>query len=158
DLEPKTIGDLEQALGGAGVGLAVIYEAIMVLAGKGDVVLIQEDETQEQARAHSDKFNREMLDKARSAGELQYMASPVTGGGVAVTRFYQLFLLALTQGRTGPDELSHFVWDLLAVQGQRMIKESKTLEAPEDNLTELAVQAREFIDIRLPVLQALKIV
>src|SRR5262249_46911316 len=83
--QTKTIGDLERALTGSGMRLGVLYEAVMVLIGKGDVVLVQDEEVQDQARVHTDKLNRLLIDKARSSGDIVYLASPVTGGGVAIT-------------------------------------------------------------------------
>jgi len=156
DHQPRTIGELEAALSGAALRLPAIFEAVMVLAGKGDLAVVQDDEVQATARVRTDKLNQRILAKARSGGELTVLASPVTGGGIAVSRFFQLFLLARSQGRNTPDELARFAWDLLAAQGQRMLKDGKPLETPEENLAELAAQAREFIDKRLPVFQALQ--
>jgi SAM-dependent methyltransferase len=155
--QPKTIGEIEAALSGMDVRLAAIYEALMVLVGKGDLTLAQDDEIQATARVRTDRLNRRIFDKARSGGELAFLASPVTGGGIVVPRFFQLFLLARSQGRKTPDELAQFAWDLLNAQGQRMLKDGKPLETPEANLAELAAQAREFIDQRLPLFQALQI-
>jgi hypothetical protein len=53
--------------------------------------------------------------------------------------------------------LAQFAWDLLAAQNQRLVKDGKPLETPEDNLAELARDAREFVDQSLPVLRALQI-
>jgi hypothetical protein len=74
-----------------------------------------------------------------------------------VSRFHQLFLLARLQGRESADELAQFAWDLLTAQNQRMVKDAKPLETPEENLAELVRDAREFIDHSLPVLRALQI-
>ena len=54
-----------------------------------------------------------------------------------------------------PKDQVAFVWDLLASQGQRIIKEGKTLETPEQNQDELLKQVTEFTEKRLPVLKAL---
>ena len=43
------------------------------------------------------------------------------------------------------------------MQGQRLLKEGKTLETAEANLAELTTQATEFADKRLPILKALQI-
>ena len=153
----RTVGEIEQALSGTDLRLPAIYEAIMLLTGKGDLALVQDDEVQAQARGRTDKLNLRIFDKTRSRAELTVLASPVTGGGLLVSRFYQLFLLARSQGRKTPDELAQFAWDLLAAQDQRMVKDGKPLETPEENLAELAAQAREFIDQRLPAFQALQI-
>jgi len=157
DYQVKTIGELEQALSGTEMRLNGIYEAVVVLAGKGDLALVQDDDAQVAARVHTERINRRIFDKARSGGDLSILASPVTGGGVMVSRFQQLFLLARVHGRESADELAQFAWDSLAAQNQRVIKDGKTLETPEENLAELAREAREFIDQRLPVLRALQI-
>jgi SAM-dependent methyltransferase len=157
DYQPKTMGELEQALGPVGLRLGAIYEAIMVLAGKGDVAFVQDDDTQQHVKSQTDRYNQRMLDRARADGELLYLATPVTGGGIAVPRFYQLFLLARQQGQQTVEDMARFAWDILAPQGQRLIKDGKTLDSPEDNLTELTNVARDFADKRLPMLQVLKV-
>ena len=47
-----------------------------------------------------------------------------------VNRQQQLFLLAAHKGKNTPGEQAKFVWDTLASQGQRVIKEGKVLEIP----------------------------
>ena len=157
DHQPKTVGEIETAMANSGLQLSSLYEAVVILTGKGDVVLTQPDAVQESAKVRADKLNAHLLDRARGGGELAYLATPVIGGGVAVPRFYQLFLLARRQGRTTPDELAQFAWDFLGPQGQRLVKEGKPLETPEENLAELSTQARDFAGKPLPVLQALRI-
>ena len=94
---------------------------------------------------------------ARGTGDLNHLASPVMGGGFALGRLPQLFLLASTQGRKTPDDWARFAWDILASQNQRLIKDGKTLETAEDNLAELRGQAEQFSLKGLPVLRALQI-
>ena len=86
------------------------------------------------------------------------MASPVTGGGIQVNRFSQLFLLAHREGHQTPNDWAAFAWNLLALQNQRLLKDGQTLENPDDNLAELTRQAQEFADQQLPVLKALQVV
>jgi SAM-dependent methyltransferase len=157
DHQPRTIGEIETIVASAEIRLPTIYEAVMVLAGRGDLAMAQDEAVQERARARSDALNRHLCGKARSGGELTVLASPVTGGGIAVSRFAQLFLLARGHGRGTPDELAGFAWDVLNAQGQRMVKDGKPLESPEENLAELAAQARELLDKRLAILQALQL-
>ena len=85
------------------------------------------------------------------------LASPVTGGGIMVGRIQQLFLLAIGQGKKQPAEWAQFVWQILSAQGQKLVKDGKTLEMPEDNLAELTAQATAFAEKQLPVLKALQI-
>jgi SAM-dependent methyltransferase len=153
----KAIGEIEQAVRPAGLGLGTVYEAVMVLAGKSDLAIVQDEAAQADAKSRTDRLNLHLLEKARGSADVNYLASPVTGGGVAAGRFHQLFLLGLRHGRQGPDDLARFAWELLALQGQRVVKDDKPLDTEADNLTELAAQAREFIDKRLPALRNLQI-
>lgn len=109
------------------------------------------------AKKHTDKLNAHLIDKARSSGDISYLASPVTGGGITVGRFQQLFLLAISQGKKQPAEWAHFVWQVLVVQGQKIVKDGKTLETAEENLAELTLQATAFAEKQLPILKALQI-
>jgi hypothetical protein len=157
DLEPKSIGEVEQALSGTPLRLPAIYEAIMLLAGKGDLAVIQDDERQANARVRTERLNRSIWSKARSGGDVAVLATPVTGGGILVPRFHQLFLLARTQGRDSPEEMAQFARDLMAAQGQWVVKDGKPLETPEENLAELTRQAREFVETPLALFRALHI-
>jgi len=97
------------------------------------------------------------MNKARSSGDISYLASPVAGEGITVGRFQQLFLLARSQGKKQPAEWAEFVWQVLASQGQRLLKEGKALETAEENLAELTAQATTFAEKQLPILKALGI-
>ena len=109
------------------------------------------------AKKHTDKLNLHIIRRARFSGELVYLASPVTGGGVQVGRFPQLFLLASSQGKKQPHEWAQFVWQILSAQGQKIVKERKTLESEQENLDELTEQAKAFALKGLPVLKAYQI-
>uniref|UniRef100_A0A832A7L1 Methyltransferase n=1 Tax=Desulfacinum infernum TaxID=35837 RepID=A0A832A7L1_9BACT len=157
DHKPKTLGWIEQAVGGQGVRFAQVQQAVMVLLGAGHVQPAQEESVTARARKATDRLNAHIMGKARASNDLMYLASPVTGGGVPVSRFEQLFLLAAKKGRKQPAEWAEWAWEVLAAQGQRVVKEGRVLERPEDNLAELQAQARAFAEKRLPVLKALQI-
>lgn len=156
DHQPHALAEIEESVAGAGLRLAAIYEAVMVLAGRGDLAVAQDEAAQAQARPRAERLNRHILDTARGGAELTVLASPATGGGIGLSRFYQLFLLARQDGRRTADEMAQFAWDVLSAQGQRVAKDGKPIESPEENLAELARQAMEFAEKRLPVLQALQ--
>ncbi len=50
------------------------------------------------------------------------------------------------------------MWGMLQAQGQKLVKEGKTLETDEENLAELNEQARVFEEKQVPVLRALGVV
>jgi hypothetical protein len=60
--------------------------------------------------------------------------------------------------RKTPADLGRFVWDILAAQGQKILKDGASLETAEDNIAELTIQAQTFADKQLPILKALQVV
>jgi SAM-dependent methyltransferase len=157
DLKVHSLSQMEQALSDKGINFAKLNQALLVLCGLGHVSAVQDDSTIAKAKKTTDKLNTHLLMKARSSSEIGYLTSPVTGGGVEVDRFGQLFLLALQLGKKKPEEWVSDVWGVLAIQGQRIVKEGKILESPEQNLAELKEKAANFAEKKLPILKALQI-
>ena len=158
DHKPKTLGQIEQALKDKGIAFAQIIQAAMVLVGGGHLAAVQDEAAIAKAKKHTEKLNTHLFTKARGSSDISYLASPVTGGGILVGRFQQLFLLAISQGKKKPEEWAQATWNILAAQNQKLLKEGKTLETPEENLTELTTQAQTFAEKQLPILKALQIV
>jgi hypothetical protein len=159
DHKPKSLGQMEQAFreGGIAIGLAQIQQAVMVLSATGAISAVQSDTDTAKAKLSCERINQHLIMKARASGELNYLASPVTGGGVSVSRFNQLFLLAKQRGHTQPADCAQFVWTILADQGQLLFKDGKTLDTAEENIAELTAQACAFEDKQLPILRALQV-
>ncbi|MDP2139744.1 MAG: class I SAM-dependent methyltransferase [Gammaproteobacteria bacterium] len=158
DYQPRTIAEIEQALVGETMSFVNLMQAIMVLAGAGHIASVQKAEVIEAQRPRTDSLNQYLMKKARGNSELGHLASPVTGGGVAVGRFQQLFLLALLSGKTKPEEWAAFAWRSLVATGQKLIKEGVALESEKDSLVELTSLADAFAEKQLPVMKALQIV
>ncbi|MGE4369924.1 MAG: methyltransferase regulatory domain-containing protein [Burkholderiaceae bacterium] len=158
DHKVYTLGQLEQRVADKGIQFSQVLQAVQVLAGAGHLAGAQDDGLVSRNRKQTDKLNTHLLQKARSSSDVAYLASPVTGGGVNVSRFQQLFLLALAQGKKQPVEWAQFVWQLLKLQQQKLIKEGKTLETDDENVAELTAQAQVFAAQQLPVLKALQVV
>jgi hypothetical protein len=155
DHKVRTIGQVEQVVKGANVQFNQLFQAILVLSGQGTLAAAQEDAAIAKARKPSERLNGHLKAKARGSADVAYLASPVTGGGVTVARFQQLFLLAIDQGRKQPAEWADFAWQILASQGQRIIRDGKPVQSPDENLAELNTQAKAFADKQLPILKAL---
>ncbi len=156
--KPLTLGQLEHALQGQNIPFGQLTQAVMILAASGTLVSVQDEALIPKAKKQTDKLNACLMDKCRSSVDINYLASPVTGGGVTVNRFQQLFLMALGQGKTLTAEWAHFTWQQLAAQGQKIVKEGKTLETPEENLAELNLQATAFATKQLPIMKALQVI
>ncbi len=156
DRQPRTLGQIEQALHARG-NFQQWLQAVLVLVGCGHMAPAQDEAAVAAARQRTEPFNRHLMHLARGNGDTGYLASPLTGGGVGVGRFQQLFLLARSQGVQSPQEWARFVSQVLRAQGQRIVKEGQTLEAPEAELAELTRQAQTLAG-HLPMLQALQVV
>jgi SAM-dependent methyltransferase len=161
DMQSRSIGELEQQLQPAGIGFSQLLQAVIVLSGTGALMPAQDSGVVRGLRGRTDRLNRHLMRKSRSSNDLSYLASPVTGGGIVVPRFSQLFLLARAEGGFAgggkPADWAAYVWNIISRQGQRLIKEGKTLETAEDNIAELTDQAQTFAEKQLPVLKALGI-
>jgi len=158
DHKPQTLAQLEQALKGQNIAFAQLAQAVMILAATGTLAAVQDDATTAKAKKQTDKLNTHLILKARSSNDITFLSSPVTGGGITVGRFPQLFVLALQQGKKKPDEWAAFAEQILAAQGQKIVKDGKPLETAEEQLAELTTQAHEFAAKQLPILKALQII
>ena len=157
DHKVKSFAQIEQGVKDKGITFAQVIQAAMVLTGAGHLALVQDDQIISKAKKQTDKLNAHLCQKARGSNDIGYLASPVTGGGFNVSRFQQLFLLCMVQGKKQPVEWAQFAWQTLAAQGQKLLKEGKTLETGEENLAELTSQAQGFAEKQLPILKALQI-
>ena len=158
DHKPQTLAQLEQALKGQNIAFAQLTQAVMILAATGTLAAVQDDTSTAKAKKHTDRLNAHLMLKARGSADTAYLASPVTGGGVTVNRFQQLFVMALQQGKKKPEDWAAFVANILAIQSQKIIKDGKPLETAEEQLAELTTQATDFATKQLPILKALQII
>ena len=157
DMQPRSIGQIEAQLQGSGVNIGQLLQAVIVLVSQGAVHPVQDDAVVTKARRATEKLNAVLCSKARSNPDTHYLASPLTGGGVQVSRFQQIFLLAPPAVRKQPAELAKYAWSLVASQGQRLMKEGKALASEQENLAELTAQAEVFVQTQLPALKALQV-
>jgi hypothetical protein len=148
----KTIGEMEAALGPRGVAFQQVVEAVTVLLGKGDLFFVQDEAIAAAVALKTRRLNRSLMDRAGASGDVTFLASPVTGGGVPVMRFEQLFLQAREDGLATPAEWAGHVWRSLSGHGQRLLREGVAIESEADNVAELTHQAEVFGTQRLPVL------
>ncbi|QGU33514.1 class I SAM-dependent methyltransferase [Thermochromatium tepidum] len=161
DHKPKTLGQLETALQASASGQAITFgqllQAVLVLMGNGALAPAQDEAHSAKAKKVTERLNAHLMLKSRGSSDIGYLASPVTAGGVGAPRFHQLFVLAKQQGHKTPPDWANFVWQLLAAQGQRLIKEGQALQTPEENLAELSTQAQTFAEKHLPLWKALQV-
>jgi hypothetical protein len=157
DHRPKTLGQIMQAVDGKGLVFAEVLQACIILSSQGHLIAVQDDNVINHTKAQCDTLNAHVFSKAKASNDLGFVASPVTGGGVSVGRFQQLFLLAIREGLQQPSDWAQFVWQILLAQDQKVAIEGKTLDSEDDNINELTTLANLFEAKQLPILKALKI-
>lgn len=162
DNKPRTLGEMEQALASQAlaepISFAQLLQAVFMLSSNGTFQAAQSDEAIAAARSAAHRLNAHLCAKARGSAETPYLASPVTGGGVQVPRFNQMFLASYQQGRRTAPEMAADVWQVLSGQGEVIVKDGKALETPEANLAELEAQAQGFLGKQLPFLVNLQVI
>ncbi len=157
DHEPKSLEQINRAVAEEHIIFSQVVESIMVLTGAGHLSFAQDEAVVAKVKKKAATLNTQLFNKARSGGDVAYLASPVSGEGHAVDRFQQLFLSAIAQGSKQPSEWAEMVWQILAAQGQKLVVEGTTLETAEENIAELAARAQIFAEKQLPILRALQI-
>jgi SAM-dependent methyltransferase len=153
--QPKTLAQIEQAVQDKGIGMAAIAQAMMVLVGMGQVNVAQDEAVVAKSRKASDQINQRLMTMARTSPTVNFLSSPVVGGGVTANRIQQLYVFAYGNGVKAPGEMAALVWKLLAQQNQCLVKDGKAIEGAEANLAELNQQAKDFIDKQMPIYKAL---
>lgn len=154
---PATMRQLLASAPVAALGWNRLIEALTILVGSGQVQPCPPAKGDAKRLKGVRAFNQAVMRRARDNADLGYLASPVTGGGISVPRFSQLFLLALSEGRKTAEDCAAYAWQVLSAQGQLIVKEGNTLRTPEENLAELRPQAETFLTKQLPVLRTLQV-
>ena len=149
---PKTIGHIQKIC--EGVDFNQITQALLVLTGAGAVAPAQDKPAIQRAGKTTRALNSALCRRAEASTDVNYLASPVTGAGVPVNRFEQLFLRA---AELKEKDAPGYIWRLLRAQGQSIVKDGKTLEGDEANLSELRTQHEVFTKKRIPIFTALGI-
>lgn len=157
DHRPHTIGELEGACAAAGLTALQTRQAVFQMAGTQQVQPAQDEAAIERALPACRRLNERLLALAEHGGEINYLASPVTGGGIPVPRLHQLFLLGLSRGHAQAGELVAFAMALNA--GQDLRKAHGDAAATTDQQAALLERATgAFLRRRLAVLRALAVV
>lgn len=157
DHRARSIAEIESAVAKSNVSFDQVRQAILILSAAGHMATVQDSKIIADARKRTEKLNGHLVNKARATGDIGYLVSPVIGSGVGISRFAQLFLLATNQGKKDAADLARFVWSQISAQGQKIVKDGKTLESDEENIAELTTQADAFLAKQLPILRALQI-
>ncbi|MBS7703107.1 class I SAM-dependent methyltransferase [Chelatococcus asaccharovorans] len=152
---PKTVRELMSARALATIGWPRLNQALLVLIGQGAVNPALPQEGEEARAVGTAHFNDAVLNAARHNGQLSFLASPVTGGAIAVDRISQLALLAR---REKAEAVVDFIWSAFAAQGQRLLKDGEPLQDEASNRAEIEARLSAFHNTLMPTLARLRII
>lgn len=153
--EAKTLQQLSMAVGT--VSYDDLVQAVTVLIGMGVAAPCQSESAERQVQERCDTLNLQLCKRALFNSNIQVLASPVTGGGVPISRVQQLFLISIKQGMTDPQDWAQLAWAVIGEQGEVLHKGDQPLLTTEENLAEMTERARAFAQTPLDILMALKI-
>jgi hypothetical protein len=157
DHQPKSIGEIEAVVADKGIVLSQIIEVVLVMESQSHIMSVQGRDEARASHKHARDLNSFLVQRAPLSSDIGFLASPMTGGGIRVSRSDQMFLEAVRQGKKTAGELAQHVWSILAARGKSIAKEGKALEGEEAGIQELKALAEVFLGQQLPSLKALKI-
>lgn len=157
DGAPKTMGGLAALPVFESLPFASVIEAVSLLIGVGCVYPVQSEHGAKGAAKRSQQLSAHIIEQSRLSANLAALPSPVTGTGIPVSRFEQLFLAERAKGVDDPAQWASAVWAILEAQSQRLIVDNNVIESSEENLAELVKQANAFNETKLPILRNLGI-
>jgi Predicted methyltransferase regulatory domain/Methyltransferase domain len=154
---PKSAGDLVNYHQLRHLNLGKILDALIVLTSINYIYPVQNEDIVNNVKSRTNALNAYLLEQAVHVDAIHYLASPVTGCGINVSRIHQLFLLARLEEVSLPDEWASLAWQLISQQDQVLMIEHHKINTPAEGLNLLKEMAHEFAVKKLPILQALGI-
>lgn len=139
------------------ISLQQIFEACIILSGKGVLFLVQDEQTINIAKTNTKKLNSFFISNSQIESKVEYLTSPVTSTALYVSRFEQMFLEVLESNCSAADQIASKVWQKLKAQDQKIVFEGKVLASDEEHIKFLQNGAAEFLKNKLPILRRLQI-
>jgi SAM-dependent methyltransferase len=149
---PKPIAALFAEPGVARLPPGLVVDAITVLVGSGRAHPAQSEVAVEAARPACRRLNAALIARAETRGEVRWLASPVIGAGVRVSRMEQLFLAARAGGSAEPAAWAGEVDAIFRREGLAVTQAGRVLEDEAESRAELTRLAEGFAAARLPLM------
>ena len=151
----KSVAEVQRALMMANISIGRTRQALAVLSDLNLVSLVQSDAEAIASHAQTQRLNRHILTEDSSLAERNILVSPVSGGGIRLTRLQMLFLReALVQGYD-PDQ-----WQLTEAQTRDLLRTNLGKVSVTQRLTQeqFLDRAKTFFGDQGAFLDALKLV
>ena len=158
DHRPRSLGQIEQAVAGSGVGLAKIVDILMTLRETSDLGVAQEESVIRAARPHAERLNIMLSERAERRATKTMLASPVIGAPLVYhERIVHFFWRAVREGRRNPDEVAAYAAGIYRSEGTVLVEAEKRYLSGDEGSVALLAEARFFWDKILPLFRALQV-
>lgn len=149
--------DLREYAAQKNLDTRAIVEAITFLVNAKHVMPCQSDAAINLVKKSCERLNDYICGRANFDDKIHFLASPLTGCGVAVNRLQQIFLAQYKGGDKSAEKLSEAAWKIFVRQGKAFTLNGMLLKTPEENLEHLKNLAEMFLTSDLPRFRALLI-
>jgi hypothetical protein len=147
DHRPRTLDELAQSSGG-GSEFSGLVDCVVVLIASGVLQVCSSSRQDAERSADACRaLNSALLDDIDGTA-IEWLGSPVTGGGIAAPRLDQLLLSGLSQGASTADELAAFAAPRIPPRNS---------EERRQDPAELGRNAEDFLRRRLSIYRALQV-
>ena len=160
---PMTLGELYalpavQAQGEKGLYGSLAQIAAILTASNQTAMYFNSYSVVATDAAH--RLNRVLADHVRYSDDYQALCSPLLANGLSANYMERVVYTMLKNGghETAPALIVKQVWQTMATQGRRMLKEGKVLDTEAENITELEAQIRSILAHKLPLWRQLKMI
>ncbi len=154
---PHSFAAVQKAVAGPGLEMQQIFQALNVLVGMRKAAPAQSARKAESSRVLVRQLNSYLCERAACGAGVNLLASPVTGGGIVLDQFQQLFLFAIDKGYESSSKAAPFLWTILKKQNKQLARDGKALRGDADNVAELQSRYEKFRIDTLPRLRRLEV-
>lgn len=135
----------------------ILAEAISILVSRAVIVPCNTEENASHLKGRTDALNAYLCKRAVSAGDLNLLASPVTGGAISIGRIEMSLIPFVKEGIEDPTQLARKAFRTFSSDEGGLFVDGIELRTPEEGLAELKKLVSVFLKDRLPFLRALGI-
>jgi hypothetical protein len=159
DRRPRSLAEIEDAMGGPAVPVPQLCEAVGALVNLDAVTPVQDEAAVQEARARTGRLNALLCAKAIRGADVRVLASPVlgTGYGEVGGRIALFFLHGVARGVREPRDLGVQALHIFRTLGIGLFRDGRPIESADESLALLTHQAQYFVDRQLPALRAMQI-
>ena len=157
DYKIHSIGEISKRLRNHNETMNNIATIIALLVYKKDVALVHNKIPQE-TRNKAKNLNMFIIARSIISEDINYLFSPLTGGGVFINNLEQIYLVARERGLSSPEEWVKFAWDVHLWRAGNILDDKRGTTFPKDKEGEEMIEhAVNWNKYRLPILKSLEV-